>query len=83
MGTMESLPIAWVGTILMSLSDPETKMFPDKQKEVTAPNHRGDVITKITERKSGPKFCVSWQKRQKSIQIIETQKSEPLAERES
>lgn len=64
-GTVESLPIAWVSTILiMSLRDPETKMFPDKQKEVTAPNHRGGVITEITKRKSGPKFCVSWQKRQ-------------------
>lgn len=32
MAITEPLPIAWVSTILKSLTDNESKMFPDKQK---------------------------------------------------
>lgn len=49
---VESLPIASVSTILISnLSDNDREVFPDKQKEWTAPDHSGGVITKLIKRK--------------------------------
>lgn len=67
---MESLRIAWVSTVLTTdLGNSERKVFPHKQKEWTAPDHRGGVITELLKRNVWAKVLCKPAEKAKSMQM--------------